>query len=1398
MTGRNANSQPGIRFSDIRSLDGKQSQGFEELCVQLLPWLVAESVERVVRIDGRGGDGGVEAIVRTSSGLCVGLQSKFFSDLGRPQWAQVDKSVKTAIDKHPELNRYLVCVSLERTPAQIKKWNDLVVAWRKLRPTLAVEWVGSSELFGHLLKPEASHLKTYWFSCPEFSLSWVAAQTQGAIRQLHDRYTPRLHQPTSAEERLEFLMASPKARAVHRKQCSELVTSWRFLLRALPSEIKKLNASVDLTDLHAAFGAMLAGMKEGDLAEQRDELVAALGALGEKAEQLVEGLFSGERKYPDSYWEFRSSSKLDNALTHTAQVIRAVSSYVQAQRQPISVLTGEAGTGKSHLLADLATKLLAGGRACVLMVGERFATDAVLAKQIPALVNWDWPLGDLLACLSTHASISGQTAILMIDAINESPIRGLWRRELLQLTAQVSAYPGVRLLVSCRTDCLDSSLPSSVLNEQNTIRHHGFDLQFHEAVQAYFDGYQVVSPQFPTLNAEFQNPLFLKTLCEAYQRQTLPLGPITFIGVLTEWEVRVADNLEKKMDCPQRATQRAIDDIVLALAKSDAKRIPADTADDICRKHFSDQRASHSLYRHLNSEGLLQEVETQGATLVRLQYERFSDIRIAQMALKSITSKPQWLAHWQTVFLPSRMDGDGLDWGAEPELTAYALLLPDATGAELVECPIGTVIRKDWARQHAKGILWDAWLGALPWRALPPADQKIPRLFAAWAAQADDLRLVWERLFRFACIPGHPLNADYLHKYLNRLALPTRELEWTVPLAKDDPIDQTDGSVVGPFLYWADAAAGKASDEQVRLAAQVLLWLTSSPNRELRDRATDVAIRSLAACQRAGTICTHLLECFWEVNDPYVKERLLAVMCGVLPRLDAPNAKPVAEFVLHRFWQAVCVAPHILQREYAAFVVRHACETGLLSKEHLVLLECWPQKAKPVVWTEELVDLYDKDPGYGSIASSLRPEEMRPGWYGDFGRYTMGAAVHHFEDDERAEPTTAGLGRGGKEHDARFARRYIWQRVIELGWTPERFSEFERGLGYSDRMGDKKRIERISKKYQWVGLHEYLGHLSDALLYRGWSAPARPLRGAWELHVRNYHPELALGNMQKQDDAWSESAPALWAVDSLIPTLNSADEKRAWVQSAFQPFEPYLKIDREQRCWVVLHTHLNFEENIGFGVERFTVAQMSQWIDVRALLLSRSDFLKQLKALKSEDFLGDGCDVPNVSQHWVTEYPWHHAFQELDEECLSNETWFSGLSEDGFYFPVCEISDEDRHVLLPAPSFHRDLGAVLGHPLSAPTLTTNGHMEILDQSGRCIVKSSAHKGAVLMIDEAALQQYLSARSLVVVWVVLSEKSAWNGSKHVGGLASQSAVYVLDDKGHISGGHTVGRKEPADV
>ena len=295
--------KPDIRFADIRALDGKQDKGFEELCVQLLPLLIGEKPERTVRIDGRGGDGGVEAIATLLSGSHIGLQSKFFSNLGSTQWRQIEESVCTAVKKHPELTRYVICAPLDRTPDQVKKWRQFVVRWGFSRPTLTLEWVGTSELLRHLAAGETTDLLTYWFGYPSFSLDWVTKQTQTAISQLHERYTPQLHQATVSELRLAVFAATASAIVDHWQRCSNFVIAWRKVMQTLPRAIAKLGRSTPMVGFEQLTTKMLHDMREGNLANQTSELVETFAQIEVASRALVDELFpsssydnAGDRK----------------------------------------------------------------------------------------------------------------------------------------------------------------------------------------------------------------------------------------------------------------------------------------------------------------------------------------------------------------------------------------------------------------------------------------------------------------------------------------------------------------------------------------------------------------------------------------------------------------------------------------------------------------------------------------------------------------------------------------------------------------------------------------------------------------------------------------------------------------------------------------------------------------------------------------------------------------------------------------------------------------------------------------------------------------------------------------------------------------------------------------------
>ncbi len=101
-----------------------------------------------------------------------------------------------------------------------------------------------------------------------------------------------------------------------------------------------------------------------------------------------------------------------------------------------------------------------------------------------------------------------------------------------------------------------------------------------------------------------------------------------------------------------------------------------------------------------------------------------------------------------------------------------------------------------------------------------------------------------------------------------------------------------------------------------------------------------------------------------------------------------------------------------------------------------------------------------------------------------------------------AEPKI--LRKRGEEHetfDLSIAQCWIFNRVVELGWTPALFAEFDGEVNrrYFDWRSDK--AERIGKKYQWIAYYEFLARVADIFQYIGdrWDASDTKYAGPWQV-----------------------------------------------------------------------------------------------------------------------------------------------------------------------------------------------------------------------------------------------------------------------------------------------------------
>jgi hypothetical protein len=104
-----------IDFEQIRGLTGGQRHSFEELVCQLARRQSVPPGAIFRRVEGAGGDGGVEAYWLMTDGTMVGYQAKFFTRSRDIDWAKIDASVEQALKTHPTLTKYIVALPCNLT-----------------------------------------------------------------------------------------------------------------------------------------------------------------------------------------------------------------------------------------------------------------------------------------------------------------------------------------------------------------------------------------------------------------------------------------------------------------------------------------------------------------------------------------------------------------------------------------------------------------------------------------------------------------------------------------------------------------------------------------------------------------------------------------------------------------------------------------------------------------------------------------------------------------------------------------------------------------------------------------------------------------------------------------------------------------------------------------------------------------------------------------------------------------------------------------------------------------------------------------------------------------------------------------------------------------------------------
>ena len=668
-----------IDFSRIRGdLPDGQRGAFEQLVCQLAR-REAPDQKSFRRIEGSGGDGGVECVHRAPPGGLVGYQAKYYCKPGDIDWQAIDRSVDTALVTHPNLSTYVIAVPCDFTGRRRVRggamsdgtwgeWDRRVEKWQAQatnqgRSVRFVPWT-ANELASFLLPTDAGGLRTYWFNQAEFSTNWFADQVKIAVAGLDERYSPDDHVDLKVQELFDFIIRHPRAR---KTLFDELEAIRSHPLPENQLQVRLRTPGPTLKAARDAIESVIAIEAEFRAAPQQpwpvDNWMHLADHAASKIRELAECVRNAYAQNTGLAEETarRELQSIDYELNELYNRFYSLGDllsqrYLKAETKRTALITGRAGTGKSHLLGRVAEIAVAENRPTVLILGQQLRDGALWPQILDRLGLRDNSVKEVLGALDAASEPTGVRGLILIDAINEGAGMRLWRNELGSFLGEIEKYPNLACVISCRSEYVDYLVPKAMLKSVPRFEIRGFEANEEQAnaARVYLDKRGISRPATPWLTPEFVNPLFLRSCCNALQREgktEFPRGLTGTKEIFAFFLASVAQHLGTGRDGTTdlvAPTKRTLLQIASQMAKDRKDYLLRDRAEGITNRQFIPFNAppDTTWLEVLQRNGLLRldpdptaestDPLQEPAEVVRFSFQRFQDHLMAEAMLGEI------------------------------------------------------------------------------------------------------------------------------------------------------------------------------------------------------------------------------------------------------------------------------------------------------------------------------------------------------------------------------------------------------------------------------------------------------------------------------------------------------------------------------------------------------------------------------------------------------------------------------------------------------------------------------------------------------------------------------------------------------------------------------------------
>ncbi|RJL37288.1 AVAST type 2 anti-phage system protein Avs2 [Pectobacterium carotovorum] len=833
-----------------------------------------------------------------------------------------------------------------------------------------------------------------------FSLSddWLNRRNREAVADLGGRYTPELNVKLEVSKIFEGIGRTQLFSDLFYKHIDDFLIKGKGLRNCDEISEKLFLIAKALTDITTLYLKIdFSNLREIPIDKFFEYILNCKNAISESESALwkirEESKNDGKEKdFIDNYSSiFRDLREFDYECENLCEFLKSIT--VNLSNNPFLLLEGDAGIGKSHLLADVIESRISLGYPSLFLLGQQLTTDESPWVQILKRLQLNNTSTEFLEKLNLYGKKKGKRFLIFIDAINEGNGNRFWEDNINSFVDGIKKFEWLGLIMSVRTTYKYITISKELVSRNNfeMHKHLGFKNVEMEAVNLFYDYYNIERPSSPNLNPEFKNPLFLKLLCEGIKKSGLTKVPVGFYGISKILSFFV-EGVNKSLASPKkyrfdpgfRLVNDALNELIKVKLTNGGNNISLKDAQVVVQSVVQDYVSDKTFLSALIDEGVL----TKGIIhnednaieeVVYISFERFDDHLTVKHLLDGIENIEIEFKNGGS--LKGYFNDEYDFYRNQGIVEALSIQLPEKYGKELYE------LLPEFRENHN---LVDAFIDSLVWRDVAAIDLEklsdfINENVLCYRNTFDHFL---ENLISISGVEGHPMNAAFLHNWLSKPSLADRDAFWTTRLKYKHDENSTFSQLID--WAWSDADKSYISDDSIELVATTLCWFLTSSNRKLRDCSTKALVNLL---EERIPILIRIINKFEGVNDPYVWERVFAVALGCTLRTkNHEELSELAETVFAKVFKSEFVYPHILLRDYAREIIEYISYLGFvpegleLSKTKPPYKSKWPEN---IPTKEELNLLYDKEE-YWSLRTSIMGG-------GDFSRYTIG--TNHNQSD---------------------------------------------------------------------------------------------------------------------------------------------------------------------------------------------------------------------------------------------------------------------------------------------------------------------------------------------------------------------------------------------------------------